>query len=328
MNARSDAEISAIEKLTQDLDLAFQPATETQSTELFRFLETVAAKLQVPLIAPDLSAERFLSAPLNPDQRKAIDEGLGPIYREEALHLQCGLKDIQIEESGEPLVDLQARFELEGLHAVFSTDPYRPDAEAIPRTFWGRAGFVDRLVSMTQGFNAIGLRPYVHDLFRRPGAQEGLYRGAYALVRREMGLSGQALTDTVRALVAYCPAIAAHKGGAAVDIFLQSNSGEFLDLGNSFSQPGPGVAIKFPFVTWEQYKTRQLYACIAGMADCTVYPFEDWHASYGDAFTALARGETTCKYGPVEGFDPATGAVIPCSPEKLWQAFAAPTETA
>ncbi len=324
MEAGSQNEIEAVARITQDCDLEFKPVSDQQRSELLRLLEESAKAMRVDAILPDFPERGFLQKNLEHDEAKAIDEGLGPIYREEAMLLQAKLKDIRIEDCGEALEDVQLRFEKEGLEAVFCNDEYRADAQAFPRTFWGRHGFVDRLTVMTRGFNQIGLRPFVHDLFRVPGVQEGLYSGAYELVRKEMGLSGQALIDTVNAMVASCPAIAAHKGAAAVDIFLQDRNGDFLDLGNSPFRPGPATAIKFPFVTHEQFRTRQLYSRIAQMAGCTVYPFEDWHSSYGDAFAALGRGESACNYGPIESFDASTGAVVPYSIDKIWKEFPRP----
>ena len=104
--------------------------------------------------------------------------------------------------------------------------------------------------------------------------------------------------------------------------------GTSLPLGNSYPEGGPKVAVRFPFITQEEWSTRQLFTLTMEMAGLRIYPYENLHASFGDlsaGITGFSDTEVTPNYngiyGPIKGFNLKTGEVEPYSIDEYFKPF-------
>ena len=174
---------------------------------------------------------------------------------------------------------------------------------------------------MARGLDAIDAQLFVQDLFRQMEVQKALYRAAYQKATQELGLSGYAAEDAARLFAGSYPAISAHTGGAAIDLRIIQN-GQRLDTGDGYPTPSTAINLSYPFLTFDEFRARQLFARTAEMAGLTVYPFENWHCSTGDTLDAAVRGERSCIYGPILDFDQETGAVTPHPGRGMYSFFA------
>ncbi len=310
--------LSAMDRIQAKLGLRFEkPSSE--------FVEGVQAR--VNRIAGSLGVEpvkvtlpksgKFLSQSLTTDQRQVVDNELGSVYAAESVALQERmLSEVKIGETGERMVRLDGDdgvFAREDVtNVTFSNTKFAPTAlngwAGKSRVYWVREQVATRLVNAAKALAAENITMHIEDAFRPEGVQEGLFlRRVTATMQDHPDWSQDRILEEARSKTADRPGIAGHTGGAAVDITLLEN-GERLPLGNEYPQGGALVALDCPYVTKEEWATRQLFAATMRMAGLTVYPGEDWHASFGDNFATESKGPTI--YGPISGFDSASGAVI------------------
>lgn len=301
--------------------------------QLQQTLEAIAQSLgtQTPEVIPP---ERFLRKPLTKSQDAAISLHLQESYAQAALQLQDALMSVTIAESAEKMVAVPKLFAEYGVPLSLSSLPFHAacgEWGGKPRVFWARAQVADKVLRAAQALQQQGFMIHLEDCFRPLGVQEGLFKRRVQLTLAE---HPEWITDwdkvwqEARSKTAISPWMAGHKSGAAVDITLRTLEGEPLPLGNAYPEGGPKVALVYPYVTQAQWSTRQLFSVSMELAGLRLYPYENWHASWGDLSAAIVQGSTSeaqqnyvTQYGPIKGFDPQTGDILPYNPEEYFHPF-------
>jgi D-alanyl-D-alanine dipeptidase len=327
-------------------DLKFVPPSEidllTFSAVCSRLLETrqqldpLCQKLGITALSPVVAYQpsAFLREHLTAEQTAIINECETPAIAGYCLEKQDEIARVPIVESMEPLVHLPSFFASRAYNASFSDTPFHEacgEWAGKPREFWVRKGLAERLGVMSLLVGSLGLSLHFEDAFRPVGVQEGLFK-------RRVGWTRDAHTDwnddlviaEARSKTAVTPRLASHKGGAAVDAQLRSQIAGFkLDIGHNYPDGGALVFPESPFVTAEQWRSRQIFQIAASLSGLKLYVGEDWHVSYGDNLAALDQYDQiqpgyVAQYGPIKDFNRSTGEIIETYAEdELDQVFAA-----
>lgn len=201
--------------------------------------------------------------------------------------------DIDVRESGEPMVDLTP---IPGL---------RIDRRKADRTGgWhhARAGLARRLAdagaSLPEGVDLL-----IVEAFRSPRHQRGYWDGYRAdLLAHYPGLTERRLYQLASRWVAP-PDVAPHCTGGAVDLTLCDADGVELDLGSALDatpEQSSGACFTAAAVPREAAANRALLVGALGRAGLVNYPTEWWHWSYGERYWAFRSGSAHARYGPVE----------------------------
>lgn len=268
----------------------------------------------------------FLETPLSVVQRDLVNNALGRTYARNQVELQNRGFSIKIAESGERMSNLRGLIQAANLRAEFSTTPFGAGCEdwtGKERIFWLREKVALKTLEVVRALNRIGLLPFFEDGFRPYGVQEGYFRERLRLVREEHPDWDEVLIrEEACSKIARNPRLAAHKAGAAIDYTLRTVDGFSLNLGNVWPEGGALVALNCPYVTFEQWRTRQLFKFSAESAGLVVYEGEDWHASFGDYLAAMIGGQAQTLYGPIYDFDRRTGEITPYAENDYEEPFA------
>ena len=261
----------------------------------------------------------FLVEPLSEDQRKLVDAQLGEFYAQRSVSQQEAIATVPIKESSEKMAFLPKLFQERGLPLSLSDIPFNKacgEWADKPRVFWVRESMADRLLILARALFEANLLFHIEDAFRPIGVQEGLFkRRVDWIITEHPDWDWQAVITEAKSKTAVSPRLASHKSGAAIDITLRKISdGSPLDLGNKYPEGGALVAVDCPFVTAEQWQTRQLFANSFRMAGFAIYDGEDWHASYQDNLAGVSNGNVidryVAKYGPIKSFSLETGQIL------------------
>lgn len=293
--------------------------------ELHELRRRLAHAVGAPL--PELSrAPLVLDAPLSEAARAALEQLLLPEYGK-AIDLDERVREsFLFEDCGEPLVDLAVRLRGTPWRVAWSKVPYSAACGSHAgkdRLFWVRRSVADRFVKLVQALNAIDLVPQVEDCFRPREVQEGLFRRRVRAVRDEHPTWTELEIHTeVSAKTAIAPYRAAHMAGAAIDFTLLDDEEQSLPLGNIYPLGGAAAVLEFPYLTWEEFRTRVLFETASLVAGLFPYPGEDWHVSFGDGLAAIQAGITVVQFCAVRSFDPGSGKVELYSNEEARAGFA------
>ena len=267
------------------------------------------------IIIPDF----FLARPLSNSQRKLVDESLGTFYAQRSVSQQEVIATVPIRESSERMLFLPKLFQERDLLLSLSDIPFNKacgEWADKPRVFWTRESMANRLLILAEAFSKIDLLFHIEDAFRPVGVQEGLFKRRVGWIQNEHpDWDWNKVLLEAKSKTAVSPRLASHKSGAAIDITLRRISdGSSLDLGNKYLEGGALVAVDCPFITTEQWQTRQLFANSFRMAGFAIYDGEDWHASYQDNLAGVLDGKVingyVAKYGPVKSFSLETGQIL------------------
>lgn len=259
---------------------------------------------------PEVPPRGFLCKELNAAQRWSINALLAPQYAEKNVKDQRNLLDIPVEESGHQLVDLPSYFQHDKLAMSYSEQGFHPACGpyANKQRIWKmRTEAANHLRSLIKAFNRIDIQLHLEDAFRPEEVQEGLFfRRVAEMAQTYVNWDAKTIYAVATCLTASKPALAGHQAGAAVDFRLRKISTQkFLPLGNGYSDHGIHGCIHFPYVTWEEYRTRMLFAHISRAARFRFLNTEDWHVSFGDRGMSV-DGELKMRkamYGPVKKYD-------------------------
>lgn len=310
-----------LQQLETELGLGFvQPdrnklaILEDNLSRVAQFLGKKTLDLSVP--------SRFLTGPLTENQKKHIDQVLGPQAAQEGVALQEELGVVLVKETGERMVSIPETFSQNATPLSFSQTPFNAacgEWAGKPRVYWVREAVAQRLLLAGQSFQQIGLRMHLEDAFRPLGVQEGLFLRRIKLILQEHPdwiNDWDRVWMEARSKTAIAPWMAGHKSGAAVDITLETLRGEPLPLGNGYPEGGPRVALHFPYITQDEWTTRMLFAHTMELSGLRIYPYENWHASFGDLSAGIIFGSKigvtphyVTQYGPIKGFDSTTGEI-------------------
>jgi D-alanyl-D-alanine dipeptidase len=293
----------------------------------------LARILNIPDFELILPEKGFLANPLSPEQDKVIDAYLGPQYAKAGVDLQDSLRVIEIKETHEKMVSLPQLFNDSDTPLSLSAVPFHDACgqwAGKQRVFWVRENVARRILQAGQAIESLGYQLHIEDAFRPIGVQEGLFLRRVKLILKE---HPEWINDwnkvwmEARSKTAVSPWMAGHKSGAAVDITVRTLAGEPLPLGNKYPEGGPKVALDYPYVTQKEWNTRQIFTALMKMVGLRVYPYENWHASFGDPTAGLIGSGTDVKfdyyavYGPIKNFDQESGEVEPYQIEEYFHPF-------
>lgn len=320
--------------IEQHLDLKFVPVDSRKLRKLQDQTNQIAflLKKDQPVILPPKKG--FLNNPLTQHEKNHIDQELGPIYAKIGVSNQDKLTNIPIKENMEPMKSIPEYFLSNNIPISLSNLPFHPacgEWANKQRVFWAREAIVKKLANAGQALEKIGIMMHLEDAFRPVGVQEGLFFRRIMLILEEHPdwiNDWQKVWMEARSKTAVSPSMAGHKAGTAVDITLKTLNGDKLPLGNSYPEGGPRVSLHFPYLTQDEWTTRMLFAYTMEFAGLRIYPYENWHASFGDLSAAFSFGKDvsiakgySAQYGPIKGFDPATGAIYPYDPSEYKEPF-------
>lgn len=204
------------------------------------------------------------------------------------------LKDIPIEDNGEPLVD----FVKAGLHFA-QQHPVFP----FPRVHLLRKSVVERLVEAQKRLPENWTLVIVEG-FRTLEAQ----RMQHAANRQRFeSLYPDLPPDKLQALLedfSAPPDVAAvpppHSTGGALDLHALDEHGEMVDLISPFTMDQPEVAAWDAPVSETARRNRETLKAALEGAGITNYPGEFWHWSYGDQGWAHRGGHPCALYGRLD----------------------------
>ena len=328
------------EQAGRELGLCFVEPDVKVSNELFENLKTLSGRLNKQIPPPIIPAEGFLKESLTASQSKDIDKLLGEKYARAAVQLQDKLAtSVVIKESGEEMVSLPLLFEKNNVPLSLSGVPFHEvcgEWSGKERVFWTRKGVSEKILNAGKALQALGIVLHLEDAFRPIGVQEGLFLRRVKLTLQQhpdWAQDWKKVWAEARSKTAVSPFMSGHKSGAAVDITLRKINGTPLPLGNKYPEGGPKVAVRFPFITQEEWSTRQLFTQTMEMSDLRIYPYENWHSSFGDlsaGIAAFSDTEVTPNYngiyGPIKGFDLKTGEIEPYKADGYFKPFYAENE--
>lgn len=271
----------------------------------------------MPTVVNYYLPERVLAAPLDNEQRAAINQKITPQVADYTVGVQAELAKVPIKESLERLQQISTYLGERGVTATFSSIPFHEacgEWAGKDRVFWARESFAARLAVFGSALNSIGLELHFEDAFRPVGVQEGLFKRRVAWTRRDYPeWDNDQIIQEAMSKTAVKPRLASHKAGAAVDARLRSQADKsILDFGHDYPDGGAIVFPKTPFITADQWFNRQLFYIGSQLSGLTLYVGEDWHVSYGDNLASLKNGavdpDYVARYGPIKAFDTSNGS--------------------
>lgn len=317
---------SEIRSLLTDRSARFEVRNPILDRDFGYLEETLAVvkkslhrKLGSPPEFKIITPEFFLVRPLSEDQRTLVDSQLSEFYAQRSVSQQEIIATVPIKESSEKLVFLPKLFQERGLPLSLSNLPFNQacgEWAGKPRVFWVRESMANRLSILAEALSEVGILLHIEDAFRPVGVQEGLFKRRVVWIQDEHpDWDWDKILLEAKSKTAVSPRLASHKSGAAIDItFRRISDGSPLDLGNRYPEGGALVAIDCPFVTADQWRTRQLFANSFRMAGFAIYDGEDWHASYQDNLAGILDGKLkdgyVARYGPIKKFSPTTGEIL------------------
>lgn len=324
-----------VQKAEQALGICFVESRQDLLDQLDEQIAKLADNLGVQPYRLEIPARGFLSNPLSPEQDKQVNQLIGPQYADSAVELQDRLTVIPIKEGGEKMISLPLLFSENNVPLSLSEIPFHEACgqwAGKKRIFWVREGVAGRILKAAQALETLDIALHIEDAFRPMGVQEGLFYRRVGMILQqhpEWANEWDKVWLEARSKTAVSPWMAGHKSGAALDITLRRKTDrQPLPLGNTYPEGGPKVAIHYPYVTQEEWSTRQLFAATMEMAGLGIYPYENWHASFGDlsaGISAISHSETnpnyTAMYGPIKGFNIETGEVDPYPAEEYFASF-------
>lgn len=260
----------------------------------------------------------FLVGNMTQEQRDVLNAVLGPDYAEQNATQQSMLREIPIEECGDPMVSLHQTFNEHGVEAIFSNRPFHEACASWAgeqRVFFLRRDVALKITAAFRALNRVGCIPQIEDAWRHFLVQRGLLvRRMVAIARDYSDWDWKKVQIAAMSFTAPAPGLAGHQAGAAIDWQLCSATDrQLLDLGNAYPEGGAASSLDFPYVTQEQWTTRTLFRATMHMAGMKLLRTEDWHASHGDRGMGI-DGQLKmahAHYGPITDFDRRTGEIVP-----------------
>ncbi len=231
-----------------------------------------------------------------------------PVSTDEAMQVSIDIEDPRFSEA---LVDLQRR----GIagEPYYARDDgknspyYRQLDGAVPRLF-ARASVVDMLVRANEVLQPLGFQLYVHDAWRSPSAQQGIWDFfADCFRRKNPDASASRCHDAISPYVSkpvvpdrqQRSGVPAHLTGGAVDCTLVKRDGTIADMGCGFDEMGEIAHTDFYeralakgdiCVDDERLRNRRtLFNAMSEVGFRNHYA-EWWHYDWGDALYIVNGG--------------------------------------
>ncbi len=212
-----------------------------------------------------------------------------------------------VSESGEEMIPLPETAGAAGVEIIFSKTPAPGGAQ---RLFYVRRGLGAKVLAVAREMNRRGWTLRIEDAYRtvevqkRLAVQESVFDAI--LARTLWELKGrpptvQEMLRRVSALVATCPKVGTHMSGSALDIsVLRRDDGMEVDRGAPYLEMSELTPMDSPFALAEARENRKEITALMARHGFAAYPYEFWHYSSGDAYSAFLSGiAEPAGYGPV-----------------------------
>ncbi|MBU1123302.1 hypothetical protein KJ652_01820 [Patescibacteria group bacterium] len=305
----------ANDNLESVLGIKFVDVPDERFDKMKRKLQIVADQLDraLPKIMPP--AKGVLNAKLSANQRNILNAVLWPQYAKRHAEHMANLTSIPIQDTDEPMVDIKDVIAKRDVSFTYSTLPFHEACgnwAGKDRVMYVRQEIAHKAASVFRALNhrEVRYKPHLEDCWRPPEVQKGLYiRRVIRIARENPSWDMEQVKMHASSLTAPAPGFAGHQAGAAIDWQLRRTGDEnFLDSGNYYAEGGACSCLDFPYLTFNQFRTRVFFLLTAHMGAFKVLSTENWHMSSGDR--GMVRGEikmATAKYGPIRSFNKQTG---------------------
>lgn len=210
------------------------------------------------------------------------------------------LLKIPLKEIGEEFLSLTALSKKHKIKVVFTNK----DSAFL------RKSVAEAFVQAAKYFNNKGLVLKIESSYRSLNEQKKRFIARYKAMKKSFpDKSNASLLKLANTYTAGIPILAAHTGGAAVDVTLLDTNGKLLDFGVAYPYGGIESATNYPHLPEKVAANRKLLKEGMEKYGFINYPFEYWHYSIGDVAAAYLTGQKYAKYGPVN-YNIETGKVI------------------
>jgi D-alanyl-D-alanine dipeptidase len=275
----------------------------------------------------------FLLNELSSQQRGELNRILSSGYAAAVAGKQAELLRIPIVESREKMVDLLKVLDQRGLRNSHSTEPIPIPSQCIPssgRVFRLRESVAEKVANMVKNLRSVNAYLHVEDCYRSPEVQKGLFfRRVVSLARSFPDVTSDEVWKMALSLTAGAPGLAGHMSGAALDAVPRDmHNNMFKNTGSRYPDGGATSSLLFPYLTFSQWYARACFVCAALLAKLKLLFSETWHVSDGDRgmVPALAGSPEPARFGPLQGFDPDSGMIIPFEANTIDQYFMTPEQ--
>lgn len=215
-------------------------------------------------------------------------------YARQSVEFDKELLTIDIRDKNEPLVYLPDQLKGKQVKFAPGCSPYL------------RQSVAKALLVAVKEFNDRGFTLHVKSAYRSLTDQKNRFEARYQSIKAQNPRLKQAeIIERANTYTAGIPALAAHTGGAAVDVVLTGPDGRLLDFGAPYRHGDIESITDFPELSKQVKLNRQLLKEVMEAAGFSNYPFEYWHYSLGDVCAAYLKGQDSAVYGPLY-FDPST----------------------
>lgn len=296
--------------------IKFASVSRTKVADVQEMVNAIGVQLDTkpPTVASPKNG--LLAEPLTSEARQQLNAFLGQKYASRTLQQQQEIASISIEERGDNMVSLPAAFAQYGAQYELSDrkfEQYCGPYAGKPRILYLRAAVANKVADVCKALNAVNLQTRVYDCFRPEAVQATLFiRRLVTIAQQEKRWSSTQVMEAAKSLTAYSPGCAGHQAGSAIDLRLQRiRKGDSWkpDLGNSYPEGGAVSSIDFPYLTYDQWKTRVLFEGAMSMGGLRLLRSEDWHASFGDRGMGLDGDVHQAIFGPLKSFNEETGEI-------------------
>lgn len=307
----------------QSLGIKFAPVSKKKVADVQEMVNTIARGIGevVPprIIAP---TRGVLADPLEDSTRDILGAHLSALYAQRTIDEQKVTQDIPIKERGDRMISLAAECEKFDAHIYITPRVFEKSCGVYAeekRIHYLRAGVATKIATAFKALNQVNLRGHVYDCYRPEAVQATLFlRRLISIARKEKHWENKEVSQSAKSFTASVPGMAGHQAGAAIDWRLSSTqkSDWKPNLGNKYPECTPASSIDFPYVTYDQWKTRTLFSVTMIMSGMRLLRTEDWHASFGDRGMGLDGGTHEAMYGPIKKFNIESGEIEEFYPEK------------
>jgi D-alanyl-D-alanine dipeptidase len=224
---------------------------------------------------------------------------VGALYPSEPLvNIHASIKQVPIQENGEPLVDLREQNVI-AYKASYLLE--NPDCTKVRRAVYEK-------LCLAQQRLPSGLRFEFNIGLRSLEVQKKIFDEVYEKLQKEHPtLSHKELFDETSKLVAPVKNwngdinVPPHSTGGAIDIVLIDSQGNPVDMGEDPNDPFNQEIIRTDStsISLEARKARDTMGRALSSVGFVNYPGEFWHWSYGDRRWAFETQAKCSIYGPI-----------------------------
>jgi D-alanyl-D-alanine dipeptidase len=205
--------------------------------------------------------------------------------------------NIPIRECHEHLVNFENIAAMQDVEVIFNAISTSTGQQKL---FMLREGLIGPVLSAIKDFNKLNLIPKIEYMYRRLEDQKAQYERSVRTWKDKLpNANNEDVLKIAGIFVASTPSTAGHLSGAAIDITLVDKNLKPIDMGVPYIYPGPESATRYPKISMEAKRNREILLDIMEQHGFANYPYEYWHFCMGDKISSRVQGKRFAKYGPV-----------------------------